>query len=562
MITTGKASCRILADLLVAHGVRNAVVSPGSRNAPIIVALSRCNKINMYPVVDERSAAFIALGISSISSEPVALVCTSGTALLNYLPAVAEAFYRRVPLIVISADRPEEWIDQDDSQTLRQAGALAPWVKETYDIPASDDLESTRWLATRLINDALLSATSGRHAPVHINIRLDNPLNSLAEFPSDSTRTIRMITPREDITVTESRRLAKLIASPVKVLIIAGFNPPNQKLNKALLKMNNLPNIVIMAESISNLHGPGIIHRVDTALSSLNAEEIQELSPDVIITLGGALISRHIKRFLRGCKEAEHWHVGISHTTIDCFKHLTLRVELNPEIFFSQLSSALQPYRHESDYSKIWHEKYERSLRLHNLYVNKAVWSDLKAFSIFMPLIPQRWNIQLSNGTTVRYFQLFNNADNHRCDCNRGVSGIDGCTSTAIGSSIAYKSDNTLLITGDMSARYDIGALSCEMIPPRLKIIVMCNGGGSIFRFIDSTRDLDEREDFFSLQSDFPLEKLSEAYGFSYFVANNEKELKACFQPFCNEKLRPAILRINTPPYLSAEVLTNYFQQV
>lgn len=125
MECTDKISCNILVAMLVNHGVKEAVISPGSRNAPMVVALSRCPSIKTTVVVDERSAAFIALGKSAISASPVALLCTSGTAVLNYAPAVAEAYYRQIPLIVISADRPMEWIDQDDSQTLRQYEALA-----------------------------------------------------------------------------------------------------------------------------------------------------------------------------------------------------------------------------------------------------------------------------------------------------------------------------------------------------------------------------------------------------------------------------------------------------
>lgn len=559
MITTSKSTCRILSDLLVAHGVKNVIISPGSRNAPLIVALSRREELTLHPVVDERSAAFIGMGMSLISGQPVALVCTSGTALLNYLPAIAEAFYRRIPLIVISADRPLEWIDQDDSQTLQQYEALSPWVKGSYDIPSSDELESTRWLATRLINDALLKAVDGYRGPVHINIRLDAPLNSTGDYRPDETRTIRMITPRQDITVGESRRIASLIASPKKVLIIAGFNSPNQKLNKALIRLSAMPNIAVMAESTANIHGPGIIHRIDTTLSAMTQREREEMSPDVVITLGGALISRHVKEFVRKCGNVEHWHVGLSHTTIDCFKHLTLRIELTPEIFFNQLASAIQPHRQPSDYGERWMEIARRGISSHDRYISRVGWSDMKAFSIFMPLIPARWNVQLSNGTAVRYYQLFNDGQIHRCDCNRGVSGIDGCTSTAIGASLAYRPEPTLLITGDMCARYDIGALGCGLVTPRLKIIVMCNGGGGIFRFIGSTRDLEEREEYFCLPAPLPLKQLADAYGFAYFEAHDEQGLHNAFKRFAAESRRPSIMAVHTPPEKSAEILTGYF---
>ena len=173
MDNTSKTVCRHLAHLIAAHGVSCVFASPGSRNAPAIIAAAREPGLKVTSVVDERCAAFMALGYASVSGEPVALICTSGTALLNYAPAVAEAFYRKVPLIVITADRPAEWIDQDDSQTLRQPGALSAFVKVTCDITdRTDDLTH----AIRQINDAMLMATTGRRAPVHINLRLDEPL--------------------------------------------------------------------------------------------------------------------------------------------------------------------------------------------------------------------------------------------------------------------------------------------------------------------------------------------------------------------------------------------------
>ena len=173
METTSKIACNILVDVLAAQGIRKFVVSPGSRNAPIIVALSRRDDVVKHVIVDERSAAFVALGIAQQSGEAVGIVCTSGTALLNYAPAVAEAYYQKLPLIVISADRPREWIDQDDSQTIRQYEALSQFVKKSYDLPARCDDATAQWYVNRMVNDAVIEATGGQPAPVHINLQLD-----------------------------------------------------------------------------------------------------------------------------------------------------------------------------------------------------------------------------------------------------------------------------------------------------------------------------------------------------------------------------------------------------
>lgn len=559
MLTTDKSSCNILADLLIAHGVRNVVLSPGSRNAPLVMALSRRTELKCDVVIDERSAAFVALGIGVQSGNPVAIVCTSGTALLNYAPAVAEAFYRRVPLVVISADRPEEWIDQDDSQTIWQQNALAPYVKRSCDIPAHLNFDNGEWVCNRLINDLLLEAVNGRRGPVHINVRLDAPLNRQNEIVTDMSRIVRMVSPSMELPTAEARELGKRLASPKKVLIIVGFHEPDEKLNKALVKLAHRPNVAVMTESIANLHSPLFVSRIDSTLCRLNGDERNVLAPDVVITAGGALVSRFVKEWLRSLPDVEHWHVGVSHTTVDCFKHLSLRIEMKPAVFLRQLASAMQIFNEPSDYASRWHEAVERAVAIHNSYVDNCPWSDMKAFAYMIPKIPSKWNLHLSNGTPIRYAQLMDCSHIHRSDCNRGVSGIDGCTSTALGASTVY-GDTTLLITGDMSCQYDIAALSSTLVSPRFKIIVLCNGGGGIFRFISSTSSLPELERYFAVGTRLPLRDLASGYGFAYYEVHDYQELKKSFAEFTACTGSPAILAVFTPPYESAEVLKRYFQ--
>lgn len=558
MLSTSHNTCNILADLLIAHGVTDAVISPGSRNAPLIIAVSRRSEINCHVVVDERSAAFIALGMSIQSGRPVAIICTSGTALLNYAPAVAEAFYRHVPLVVISADRPEEWIDQDDSQTIWQQDALSPYVKRHWDISARADFPNGPWWTDRMINDALLEAVNGRPGPVHLNVRLDAPLHTMNDYECGSARTISMLSSSSQLPVAEARRIALPLASPKKVLIIAGFHSPDEKLNRALIKLASLPNIAVMTESISNLHSPLFINRIDSTLCRLSSEDRELLRPDVVITLGGAIVSRHIKEWLRGMSGLEHWHIGISHTTVDCLKRLTVRVDIDATTFLGQMASALQPHRAPSSYSELWHKAVIHAGEIHDKYVASSPWSDLRAMSYIFKHIPRRYNLHLSNGTPVRYAQLMDCRTIHRSECNRGVSGIDGCTSTALGASVIYKGI-TLLISGDMSFQYDISALSSTLLSPRFKMIVMCNGGGGIFRFIGATSALPEREEFFAVGTRLPLPELCSGYGIKYFEAHDEQTLSSALPDFFAESDYPALLAIHTPPEISAEVLKEYF---
>lgn len=556
-----KDGCNILAALLVKHGVKIALLSPGSRNAPIVVSLARKKEIETRVVIDERSAAFIALGVAEITGDPVAIVCTSGTALLNYAPAVAEAYYKHIPLIVISADRPAEWIDQDDSQTLRQPGALANFVKKTYALKAECVGETEAWWLNREINDALTTACADCRGPVHINMSVDEPLTPMTSgLRRCDERFIAVTRPREDAPLGEIRWLASQLGAPRKVMVVAGFMPPDESLNRALSKLAKMPNFVILAENLANLHFPDLVSCIDGVLCVIPETDIDKFRPDIVITCGGALVSRLVKRFLRQSTGLRHWHIGRNEHTVDCFRSLERRILMDPGVFFSQLCSAVQAHKSFDVYGAMWKHLRQNAGCSHEEFVSAAPWCDLTAFARLYALIPKTWNLQLSNGTSIRYSQLFSSAKIARYDCNRGVSGIDGSTSTAIGASFAYQGV-TLLITGDMSAQYDIGALASTLISPGFKMIVFCNGGGAIFRFIGSTSSLPELNEYFACGVNLPLKKLCEGYGISFFEASNSDELESVFSDFSSEKSHPALLAIHTDGLLSAEVLKQYFNR-
>lgn len=561
MTVVDKDGCNILARLLAGHGVKTAILSPGSRNAPVVVALARTREIETRVVIDERSAAFVALGIAEITGEPVALVCTSGTALLNYAPAVAEAYYKHLPLIVVSADRPAEWIDQDDSQTLRQPGALANIVKKTYALKAECANETETWWINREINDAMMTACRECRGPVHINMSVDEPLTPMvARIDRPAERFIDVTRPREDAPLSEIRWLASQLGAPRKVMIVAGFMAPDDSLNRALAKLAKMPNFVVLAENLANLRFPGLVSCIDSTLCAIPETEIAKFRPDVVITCGGALVSRLIKRFLRQTPRLRHWHVGRNEHVVDCFQSLERRILMSPAVFFAQLSTAVQTHKAFDIYSAMWNRLRQHAERTHSMFLSAAPWCDLTAFERLYSLIPKGWNLQLSNGTSVRYSQLFTSAKIARYDCNRGVSGIDGSTSTAVGASVVYDGV-TLLITGDMSAQYDIGALSSTLLTPRFKMIVLCNGGGAIFRFIESTSSLPEVNDYFACGVNLPLARLCEGYGISFFEISENDGFDDVFARFASEKEHPALLAIHTDGLLSAEVLRQYFNR-
>ncbi len=564
-MTTDKDSCRILVSVMLKHGVREAVVSPGSRNAPLVVAVSACADIRTTVVVDERCAAFVALGKASVSAAPVMLVCTSGTAVLNYAPAVAEAYYRNIPLVVVSADRPMEWIDQDDSQTLRQYEALSHYVKRSYNIPSPCADDALRWYVNRVANDAMINCLSGRLAPVHINVQLDAPLGTLAAPRHDrwSERHISMVEPEMSLSPEQTAGLARLLAPGRKVLVIAGFHDPCPELDRALESLSESGHVAVMCETVANLRSGRFIHDIDATLSSMTEEELAAMRPDTVVTLGGAIVSRFVKAYLRGGAPVEHIHVGMTDNTVDCFQRLTVRVPMHPADFFGAMAGYVRSAGGADPcaggYGERWQDYALRGRRVHAGYVESAPWSDLKAMGFVMSHLPGGCALQLSNGTSVRYAQLFPAMQAVRSDCNRGVSGIDGCTSTAIGASTEY-SGPTVFVTGDMSAQYDMGAFALDCVPARFRMIVLCNGGGGIFRFIGSTSALPQLEEYFVVPRRFPLRQLAEAYGYGYFEAGSEDDLAVQFDRFMAPADRPAVLAIHTSGDVSASVLREYFR--
>lgn len=579
---SGKRIAREIFNILEAHGVENVVCSPGSRNAPLIMAAEARKKLRKHVIIDERTAAFAALGMAQTSQKPVALVCTSGTALLNYAPAIAEAYYQALPLIVVSADRPREWIDQDDSQTIRQFEALHNFVKKSYDVSDSDCREDYFWYANRILNDAMLLSLRERRGPIHLNVRLSPPLGEVAT--EDLHETCRIISETDRAAIPTKEEIRKLAAELLgkRVMLVAGFMEPDEKLNRAVNKFRSHSNVAVFAETISNLHLPAEDYMIDSILSAVDQRESAGLMPDIVISVGGALVSRMLKTYIRDCAarnpEIQHWSIGYQHTTVDCFKALTRRIEADPGQLLNMLSAEFahqkillgmdcepssadrETIADASDsryYAADWHHLRLRQLTEVREYSASAPWSDLKAFSILLRDVPSSWNLFLSNGTAIRYAQILSERIPHAEFCNRGVSGIEGSTSTALGAEQLYMG-GTLLITGDMSFSYDLGALAAaSRLDSKLKIVVVNNAGGGIFRFIRATRDLYCREEYLCANPGLDISKIANAFGFGYQLAANESELRHAFLKMLGSQGRE-ILEVRTSPEESTAVLDRF----
>lgn len=560
-VTSDKEIVEILYGVLSGHGVKDVVCSPGSRNIPLLLGVADRKDIRHLNITDERTAAFAALGLAISTRRPVALVCTSGTALLNYAPAVAEAFYQGIPLILISADRPQEWIDQDDSQTIRQYEALGNIVKKSYDLADSDALRKDgEWYLNRAANEAMLTALAQKQGPVHINVRLSPPLGNMTDKRRSEERIIRRVTG----TQLPDRQIIKKMAAELvekKILLIAGFSLPDAKLNRAVNAIRRHENVVVMAETISNLHLPAEDYVIDSMLCNTLPDE-----PDVVISIGGAIVSRMVKDYLRKSSHATHWSVGYSHTIADCFQNLTMQIEANPADFIYRLSAEMahlkkmncvnsRAYNQENAWgARICNDRSSAIKRMDEIAEN-APWSEIKALKMVLQSKEiQGIDLCISNGTPIRYAQILTRTIPHATYCNRGVSGIEGSTSTALGVAIGSRRA-TWLLTGDMSLTHDLGGLyAAKYLDTPLKIIVVSNGGGGIFRFISASNTLPIREEMLCVDTDPDIRGIASAFGFEYLEADDEESLQEKFAIFAKNSGK-TILNIIAPPEESARIL-------
>lgn len=568
MENTANLFCRQIVEVIRSHGVMAAFCSPGSRNAPLLIALDAACELRKFVVVDERSAAFQALGYSLVKKQPVMLVCTSGSAVLNYAPAIAEAYYAGVPLVVVSADRPREWIDQDDSQTIRQFGVLENIVKGSFDIRAipesgvSPFSEEVKWMVNRTVNEAMIKALEGKSGPVHINVQLADPLGRMESCCDAPQRIVSFVGRSEFIPVPVMRQLAGMAAG-AKILLVAGFSSPDHDLYVAVRKFASLPNVVVMAESLSNLKSPQhLASMVDSVLCRMDDVQKERMRPDIVISMGGALVSRMLKQYLRDFPPSHHWSIGHTNYFCDCFKALTEVIDAQPAKFLHQLYAVIRKLDVScvSDYAAGWRALREEAAHVADEYIKSAPWSDLKAMDYLFRNL-SIGNLFLSNGTPVRYAQIIPH-DCHAEFCCRGVSGIDGCTSSAVGGARAYSGD-TLLISGDMSWIYDSGSSTLANVPLSMRIVVIDNSGGGIFRFVKATRDI--RHDILSrylcVDSLPDIAAIASAYGFLVKLAENLEELADGVEWLDLPSDFPRLLIVRTPPDTSAEVLSDFFTQ-
>lgn len=550
---TDKKSILQLAVLLKAHGVRKIVLCPGSRDIPIIQTLANIPDFTCYPVTDERSAGFFAIGLALHGGSPAAVCCTSGTALLNLHPAVAEAFYQQIPLVVISADRPGAWIGQMDGQTLPQPGVFGPLVKRSVNLPEVVT-EEDEWYCNRLLNEALLELNHHGRGPIHINVPISDPFFKL---PVTELPEARVITRYQGLSVYDKDYqplIDRLNRYQRRMVIVGQMNLIylfDKKYTKMLYK-----HFAWFTENISNRTIPGqAIRNIEPLLCSMNFEAQEKMRPELVITYGGHVISKRLKNFLRRHPPKEHWHVSPDGEVMDLYGSLTTVIEMDPFEFLEKIAPMME--NRTPDYPRQWEA------------LSKAIpqaeftYSEMSAIGKVIRNLPTPCSLHLANSSTVRYAQLFDVPEEVEILSNRGTNGIEGSLSTAIGYAAVSEKLNFILI-GDLSFFYDMNALWNANYGSNIRILLLNNSGGEIFHALPGLELHENARRFVTATHQTSAKAWAEDRGFEYLSAHNEGELDTAVAHFVQPSItnRPMLFEVFTDKTQDVEKLKEYYHNL
>lgn len=559
MQNTDKIHIQHLAAICAAKGMENVVLSPGSRCAPLVIAFNRQENIKCYSIVDERSAAFFALGLAQQSQKPVGLICTSGSAVLNYAPAVAEAFYQKIPLVLLTADRPNEWIDQGENQSIQQFEVFKNYIKKSYQLPVNVVEKEDLWFSDRMISEALNTAIYPDLAPVHINIPLREPLYNTAEQQTNHIKVVQAVKSTLLVAEEELNELQAIwTSSSKKMIIIGGQKQNNTAIDAILEQLNKREDVVILQESISNCKVKNTFAQIDPLIEWIQQQKNTNFTPELVITFGAGVVSKKLKFWLRKSNVKEHWHINKSFEHWDNFQALSRVIQADVAPFLEAIDL---PMDKPANYHQLWENLQQKIQSFSDHYIQKLPYCDFKVFAHLAKTFPSNANVHFGNSTPVRYANLLPLDNSLQINANRGVSGIDGQISTALGAA-NYHQKTTICITGDLAMMYDSNALWNNYLKKHFKIILINNNGGNIFKIIPGPSQLEELETYFETKNQYEASHLASLHNLDYFCATSFEELEEKLAQFYQENQQAALLEIKTDGNISADALKKYFNQI
>lgn len=566
--------------------IQRVVICPGSRNAPLTNGFVSHPNFITYSIVDERAAAFFALGMAQQLNHPVALVCTSGSAILNFYPAIAEAYYSNIPLVVLSADRMPHNIDIGDGQTIRQENifsshieaqaSLLPDVIHATSTLIANPLQTflTNGAKQKVVEDVqykhqqhnekeivrVLSAAILRKGPVHLNIPMEEPLYGMTEteFPLKDYSLQRK---EESISENEMSTFKSLWHAAPKKWVIIGQLAPNQLDEDWVNQLCDDSSVVVFTETTSNTFIKKGIASIDTLMAPLEQIEtdLKSITPSILLTIGGMVVSKKIKAFLRKNHPEQHWHVDPkkAYNTYYC---LNQHFKCSPNAFLKSIYTNFSSNINSSFQTTVL-TIYNKFKDRGQEYLKTLPFSDFYVFKTLSEVIPPSYHLQVSNSSSIRYTQLLNWPKGIQIFSNRGTSGIEGSTSTAVGAA-QINALPTLLVTGDLSFFYDCNGLWNNHIPSNFKIILINNNGGGIFRILPGEKDTPIFDTYFETLHHRNAKYIAKTFDIDYQIIRSKWRLKEKLTRFFANDKRPKLIEIETPRQLNDQVLFNYFKSM
>ena len=554
-----------IAEVCVRKNIRQVVLCPGSRCAPLTLACTRHPDITTRTFSDERSAGFIALGMAQSSGSPVIIVCTSGTAVYNLAPAVAEAYFSQTPLIIISADRPSEWIAQHDGQTIFQSQIFGKHVKQYYQLPQEYEHPDNVWAINRMVNEAVNTSSRFPAGPVHINAPFREPLYPLtteAIHFSEEVRVIAEHPSQGELAADVKHQIQSAWTGFSNILLVCGQHPADAPLLRAVEELRKNHHVPVIHDIISNLHGvQNSVRHTDLFLGQASDSLKQSLQPDLLITFGKSLISKNLKIFLRRYPAKRHWHIQPSGPVADTFKNLTDTFNIAPDSFLDYLCTLPVPDTFETqkqkNYCKLWEVEERRAVRVLDDFFKDTSLNEAGLVRTLLDSLPDHCNLHLANSMSVRYAN-FIGLDARKKDIqvfsNRGTSGIDGSTSTAVGHSLISGKPN-FLITGDMAFFYDRNAFWHNYPLPNLRILLLNNHGGLIFDVLEGPSSTPEAGEYFITRQKLDARKLCEEFGFDLLRIDHKRKSGNLFKDFLTFDDQTKVMELESDTFVNKKVL-------
>jgi 2-succinyl-5-enolpyruvyl-6-hydroxy-3-cyclohexene-1-carboxylate synthase len=561
--TTAKRGVQITVEHCVRAGMQYVVCSPGSRNAPLVIAFNQHPKIKCIVIPDERCAAFFALGMAQQLKGLVGIACTSGSASLNYYPAIAEAYYQQIPLIVFTADRPVSWVNQGDGQTIVQEDVYKNHILHQTTIPEENGMPDFDWFVNREVSKAIQTALGKVKGPVHLNFPFTEPLYNQVEVDEVKISPIRLVDTDEKLTPSSLFLISDAWSRYEKKLVLIGQLAPDEHLTNVLAKIAEDQSVVFLVENTANQVNSRFVQCIDRTLEGISESQLVDFAPDLLVVLGGAVVSKKIKAFLRKAQPKETWRIGYDFPFMDTYQSMNQSFQMKPTTFFSQLGDVTDASS-VSTYWKTWKQLDYINQDKAELFLQSAPYSDLKVFHLLSDIIPENSHLHLANSSVIRYAQLFNPIKGITTWSNRGTSGIDGSSSTALGAALISNETWHTLITGDVSFFYDSNAFWNKLKLPNVRIFMINNAGGGIFKIIPGPDTTEELSDFFVYNHEFSAEYICKAFAVDYFKANSIEDIEAQWESFFqyDENGNPALMEIFTPQDQNDQVLKAYFSSL